>query len=85
MTDHCAITHRQAMNSACDEAAKNSFKTHYQCMRNPVTAMLAGDRAWPEVLTPETVASWIAANVSYSTPWDAHDILKAMIFENNAA
>jgi hypothetical protein len=34
------------------------------------------------VLTPEAVASWIAANVSYSTPWDAHDILKAMIFEN---
>jgi hypothetical protein len=35
MTEHCAITHRQAMNTACDEAAAKTFKRHYQSMTSP--------------------------------------------------
>ncbi|APO53542.1 hypothetical protein ABIE88_005717 [Bradyrhizobium diazoefficiens] len=58
--------------------------TFYQSMRHPLTAAERGVRPWPEKLTAETVASWIVANVSYSMPMDAHDILEAMVFENNA-
>lgn len=53
-------------------------------MRNPLTASQYGVRPWPEVLTAETVAAWIVANVSYSMPRDAHAILNALVAENNA-
>jgi hypothetical protein len=76
--------HRFAMAEAVSVAAK-TFNAHcYKAMRNPAYAADFGVREWPEQLTPENVVSWIVANVSYSTPCEAHTILKAMVFENNA-
>ena len=76
---------RPALNSACDAASKNAAARFYEAMRNPLTAAHHGVRPWPEKLTKKTVASWIMANVSYSMPSDAHNILEAYLFENNAA
>lgn len=57
---------------------------HYRKMRNPLTTCQYGVRPWPEVLTAETVASWIVSTVGYATPWEAHAILKVLVAENNA-
>jgi hypothetical protein len=75
---------RPAFNRSIDAAVKKSNATFYQSMRNPLTAACHGVRAWPEKLTAQTVASWIMANVSYPHAADAHHILEALVFENNA-
>ena len=77
-------TDRQALKRSIDAGLKSLKKTHFQSMRHPLTASEHGVRPWPEKLTPDNVASWIFANVSPSHPRDAHDILEAMVFENNA-
>lgn len=74
---------RPTLNRACDAAIVQANARFYEGMRNPLTAAGHGVRPWPEELTPKTVASWIAANVSYSTPSDAHNILEAFAFESN--
>jgi hypothetical protein len=75
---------RPALARAIEAGVIASKKSHYQLMRHPLTAAGFGVRPWPEHLPPENVASWIVANVIYSMPSDAHSILKAMVFENNA-
>lgn len=77
-------TDRSALNRACDIASRNASARFYQSMRDPLTAAGHGVRPWPEKLSKKTVASWIAANVSYSMPSGAHNILEAFLFENNA-
>jgi hypothetical protein len=76
--------HRAAMAKAISVGAQTFNAEVFKSMRNPLTAATYGVREWPEQLTPENVASWIMANVSYSMPSGAHSILKAMVFENNA-
>jgi hypothetical protein len=76
--------HRAAMAKAISVGAQTFNAEVYRSMRNPAYAADFGVREWPEQLTPENVASWFVANVGYSTPWEAHAILKAMVFENNA-
>ncbi|MCW0221109.1 MAG: hypothetical protein OJI67_22460 [Prosthecobacter sp.] len=73
-----------AVARACAKASAEADKNFYKSMRNPLTAAERGVRPWPEYLTAENVASWIVSNVSYSTPWEAHHILRAMVLENNA-
>lgn len=75
---------RPTLNRACDVASRNADARFYKAMRNPLTAANHGVRPWPEKLTKENVASWIMANVTYSMPSDAHNILEAFLFENNA-
>ena len=74
---------RPALNRAVDVAAKHLKASYYRSMRDPISAACRGIRPWPQELTAENVASWIAANVSYSSPSDAHDILEAFAFESN--
>lgn len=81
MTNHFA--HREAKNAAIDAGVKHLKQSRYQSMRDTLSAASEGVRPWPEKLTPETVASWIMANVSYGCPRDAHEILEAFAFESN--
>lgn len=73
---------RNALRRAVSVAAKTFNDLCFKSMRDPVYASQFGVRPWPEVLTEETVASWIAANVGYAIPWEAHTILKAYLAEN---
>jgi hypothetical protein len=77
-------TDKFALTRAAQAGEKAANEFHYRNMRNPLTASQYGVRPWPEVLTAETVASWIVANVGYATPWEAHAILNALVAENNA-
>jgi len=77
-------TDKFALARAVRAGEKAAIEFHNRNMRNPLTASQYGVRPWPEVLTAETVAAWIVANVSYSMPRDAHAILNALVAENNA-
>ena len=77
-------TDKFALRRAVQAGEKAAVESHNRSMRKPLTASQYGVRGWPEVLTAETVASWIVSNVGYATPWEAHAILNALVAENNA-